>query len=268
MPNRILKESICTSESLAELSWFEQCLFIRLIVLADDYGRFDGRPAIIKGRGFPLYSVTDKQIDEALKHLETAGIVNLYKVGGRPYLQLESWSRHQNIRAQKSKYPPPGDDLHTSANNCMQRKSDVPVIQSESESISLSESPPVSPPAKRGGGRAHKAEPAVQWAENVTMTNEEHQKLLDAHGPADTARLIEILDNYKGSTGKWYTSDYRAILSWCVARLQEEKRKGGAKQTSNNPSARRSDPHNARKNVEWMRQVLAEEEKQGGGCDA
>lgn len=49
------------------------------------------------------------------------------------------------------------------------------------------------------------------------------RKLLAAHGPADTKRLIEILDNYKGATGKRYASDYRAILSWVVDRLREEK---------------------------------------------
>lgn len=69
------------------------------------------------------------------------------------------------------------------------------------------------------------SQPKVQLAENVTMTNDEYEKLLAAHGPADTMRLIEILDNYKGSTGKKYKSDYRAILSWCVDRLEEEKRR-------------------------------------------
>jgi hypothetical protein len=69
-------------------------------------------------------------------------------------------------------------------------------------------------------------QPKVQWAENVTMTNDEYEKLLAAHGPADTARLIAILDNYKGASGKRYASDYRAILSWVVDRLREEKQKG------------------------------------------
>ena len=105
MPNRIIKESICTSDSLAELSWFEQCLFFRLIVLADDFGIYEARPAIIKGRAFPLNSVTDKQITDALSQLATAGIVDLYTVGGKPYLQLKSWAKHQQIRASKSKYP-------------------------------------------------------------------------------------------------------------------------------------------------------------------
>lgn len=75
-------------------------------------------------------------------------------------------------------------------------------------------------------------EPKVQWAEYVSMTNAEHQKLLDTHGPVDTARLIEILDNYKGSSGKKYKSDYRAILSWVEDRLEEEKKR---QPSSSNP---------------------------------
>lgn len=71
-------------------------------------------------------------------------------------------------------------------------------------------------------------QPKVQLAENVTMTNDEYEKLLAAYGPADTMRLIDILDNYKGSTGKKYKSDYRAILSWCVDRLTEEQKKSMA----------------------------------------
>ena len=33
MPNRIIKESICRSEEIDSLSWFEEVLFYRLIVL-------------------------------------------------------------------------------------------------------------------------------------------------------------------------------------------------------------------------------------------
>lgn len=60
-------------------------------------------------------------------------------------------------------------------------------------------------------------------AENVSMTDEEYQKLVDKFGEMDTKRLIEILDNYKGQSGKRYKSDYRAILNWVVGRLKEEK---------------------------------------------
>lgn len=147
MPNRIIKESICTSDSLAELSWFEQALFFRLIVLADDFGCYDGRTAIIKGSGFPLYSVTEKQIAEGLSKLATAGIVNLYTVGGKPYLQLESWSKHQRIRDSKHKYPTPDerDDSPQVAAGCGKSPQvaagcGLNPIQSKSVSVSESES--------------------------------------------------------------------------------------------------------------------------------
>lgn len=108
MPNRILKESICTSESIDELSWFEEVLFYRLIVNCDDYGRFDGRPAVIKSRLFPLKeNLTAATVEGAIHRLANAGLVTLYVFEGRPYLYLPGWDHHQNVRAKKSKYPEP-----------------------------------------------------------------------------------------------------------------------------------------------------------------
>jgi biotin operon repressor len=65
----------------------------------------------------------------------------------------------------------------------------------------------------------------VNYADNVSMTDDEYGKLLAQYGN-DTARLIEILQNYKAASGKKYASDYAAILNWVVKRLAEEKAKG------------------------------------------
>lgn len=111
MPNRIIKESICTSETIAQLTWFEEVFFERLIVNCDDYGRFDARPPVIRGRLFPLKSVTDVQIESALNKLATVGIAHLYIVDEKPYLQLVTWDKHQRIRAHKSKYPGPEEGI-------------------------------------------------------------------------------------------------------------------------------------------------------------
>lgn len=62
----------------------------------------------------------------------------------------------------------------------------------------------------------------VKYADYVKMTPDEHQKLIDQFGQAATSRMIEILDNYKGASGKTYKSDYRAILNWVVKRWREE----------------------------------------------
>lgn len=63
----------------------------------------------------------------------------------------------------------------------------------------------------------------VQFAEYVSMTNAEHEKLVSTYGAADTARMVEKLDNYKGSTGKHYKSDYRTILSWVADEVLKSK---------------------------------------------
>lgn len=140
MPNRIIKESICVSDSIDKLSWFEEVLFYRLMVNCDDYGRFDGRIPVIKNRLFPLKDdlVADK-VKSGINKLAKVGLIALYESKGRPYLYLPTWNDHQNVRAKRSKYPGPCMDVNTSASICDHMEEDVPVIQSESLSESLSE---------------------------------------------------------------------------------------------------------------------------------
>lgn len=61
----------------------------------------------------------------------------------------------------------------------------------------------------------------IHFAEFVAMTNAEHEKLCSTYGKEFTDQCIEVLDNYKGSKGKKYKNDYRAILSWVVDRVKQ-----------------------------------------------
>ena len=141
MPNRIIKESVCVSASIDKLTWFEEVLFYRLIVNCDDYGRFDGRVSVIKNRLFPLKdNVTTKAVTEAINKLVSVELVVLYEFEGKPYLHLPTWNEHQSIRAKRSKYPAPDDSVKSHEIICKHVQADVPVIQSESESYSKSES--------------------------------------------------------------------------------------------------------------------------------
>ena len=63
----------------------------------------------------------------------------------------------------------------------------------------------------------------VSFADYVSMTQREHDLLVEAYGEADTATLIDILNSYKGSKGVTYKSDYLAIKNWVVKRLAEDK---------------------------------------------
>lgn len=108
MPDRFIRESICTSDTLNELSDFEERFWHRLIVNCDDFGRFDARPAILKGKLFPLMDgKTKKDMSDALNKLASVGLVELYEVDGKPFLHVVKWSKYQRTRATKSKFPSP-----------------------------------------------------------------------------------------------------------------------------------------------------------------
>jgi hypothetical protein len=133
VPNRILHERICVSETIAQLTADEERFFYRLIVQCDDYGRFDARAAVLRARCFPLqldrYSDTD--VNGYLADLEHAGLVRVYAVDGRAYLQVCTWDRYQQTRAKHSKFPPPPTtesapaQLSEPASICNQMQSDA-----------------------------------------------------------------------------------------------------------------------------------------------
>ena len=149
MPNRILKESICTSENVDQLSPMAENAFYRLIVNCDDYGRMDARPKIIKSRLFPLKDASESDVQSWLKEMEDADLIIVYYHDGKPYLQMKTWDQHQQVRAKRSKYPSPdsvnNQQIKASGSICKQMIADDSKcprnpIQSLSESESLSES--------------------------------------------------------------------------------------------------------------------------------
>ena len=224
MPNRIIKESITTSEKLASLSDFEFRLWIGLITQADDAGRGDARPAVIKGRVFPFRErLTVKDIGCSLRALADKGCIALYEIDGRSYFYFPNWSKHQRVRDCKPKYPEPTEDsLRQVAADCGEARQSAAIIQSnpiQSESESESEYKGDSARAKHKYGEY----------KNVLLTDDELEKLKAEY--ADNLDRIERLSSYIASTGKAYKSHYATIRNW--ARADAEKgRSNGAKQTS------------------------------------
>ncbi len=103
----------------------------------------------------------------------------------------------------------------------------IPVVQSTPNNdvdIFGSETPlPLTDVQKKKAEKAKK----YKYGEFVTLTRDEYAKLCEEFSEDAAKRMIEILDNYKGSKGKTYKSDYRAILNWVVSRYNEELQKYG-----------------------------------------
>lgn len=238
MPNRILRDSIRTSDSISHLSWFEEVLFYRLMVSCDDYGRYDGRPAVVKGTCFPLNNVTVKDIERALTTLETYGMACQYIVDGKPYIQLLNWEKYQSVRAKESKYPSPSDGVqkkeceasceHVQAdeNICkhMQtyagtREHMSPYSYSYSNSYSYSDSD-IHPQAD---ARTHTQDEQTNSPKtvrhkygqykNVLLSDDQLTKLKE-ECPNDWENRIERLSEYIASKGAKYKDHLATIRAW------------------------------------------------------
>lgn len=250
MPNRILKESICRSEEIDSLSWFEEVLFYRLIVICDDFGRYDGRVKIIKGSCFPLKDITEKDIGKALGKLSAAGLVRVYEAQGRPYLQLVTWAEHQRIRNQKSKYPgftngckllsfdSKGQQTETPDSGCVRNP-----IQSESNTESESNhnicselqaaAEPLDPPV---------ITLQLNTGEEYPITQEDADKWAELYPAVDIMQELRkmkgwCMDNPKKRKTK--NGIKRFVGSW-LAREQDKGGISGYRQTYNQESASRS----------------------------
>jgi hypothetical protein len=106
VPNRIVREGILTSERVNQLSPAGEVFYRRLMSVVDDYGRFDGRHVMLKVSCFPLRvdSVREADIPRWIAECEKAGLIVLYAVNAKPYVELLDF--RQRTRAKESRYPP------------------------------------------------------------------------------------------------------------------------------------------------------------------
>ncbi len=84
-------------------------MFWRLTTVADDFGRFIAEITALVAMCFALMirEITDKQAEAWLAELVSAGLIRTYTVGGVRYGYFVNWSKYQQTRAQKSKFPEP-----------------------------------------------------------------------------------------------------------------------------------------------------------------
>ena len=217
MPNRILKDSICTSPNIDTLSREAEVFFYRLLVQCDDFGRMDARPAILRAKCYPLQvdAVSQDDIRQWLSELARADLIVIYQASGGDYLQMRTWERHQQIRAKRSKYP----DMKSSDINCNQVIANVPVIQSN--------------PIQSESNPAAAAAVFACWKDNMpgtlsTVIADDLGDLVDTYGADDVVRAIteavrsngrsvryvaKILENWAAGGGKHHAEQHAATAT-------------------------------------------------------
>lgn len=91
---RTLKPYMWEDEKIGQVTRDARLLFIGLITMADDAGRFRAVPTVIVGHVFPYDRDALRKVDKWLDELDAVGLIQLY---GDVYGCILGWEKHQRI---------------------------------------------------------------------------------------------------------------------------------------------------------------------------
>lgn len=145
MPGRVIREGWLESERVDRLTPQAEVFLLRLLLRADDFGRYYAHTKLLKNSLFPLRdNIRDSDVSLWLTECESAGLVAVYEVDSKRYIEVRKFQ--QKPRAKKSKFPAPTGDPPPIASTCEQMHADenkcsqmLPYSESESYSESLSD---------------------------------------------------------------------------------------------------------------------------------
>ncbi|GGL27546.1 hypothetical protein H9L10_03640 [Phycicoccus endophyticus] len=105
---RTIKPTFWGDDKVAKLTRDERLLFLGLVSMADDEGRFLASNAAVAGFVFPNDELSPARIGRWMKHLDAVGLIRVYDVGSVRYGVLPKFTTHQVInRKTKSVLPEP-----------------------------------------------------------------------------------------------------------------------------------------------------------------
>lgn len=120
--SRNLKPSFFQNEDLAQCGPLAMLLFEGLWCHADREGRLEYRPSRIKIQVLPYF---DADVVELLACLEKMRFIHTYEVDGRKYIQVVSFTKHQNPHMKETHSTIPAPDSHqTSTGNSVSSPAD------------------------------------------------------------------------------------------------------------------------------------------------
>ncbi len=143
MPNRILRDWT-DSFVVDELDVHSERFFVRLIMKVDDFGRFSADKRLLKSTLFPLKSdIRDTDIARCLAACEKAGLITIYTVASKCYLQIENFK--QTLRQKTTKYPSPDECIADATHMISKCESIASLKRNETETETETEIPPIIP---------------------------------------------------------------------------------------------------------------------------
>jgi hypothetical protein len=111
------------SDAVNALSHSAEVFYRRLMSVADDFGRFDGRVNVIRASLYVLQfdRVTESDIKTWIKECEDQRLIVMYVVDNKPFIEIQKFN--QQKRAKHSKWPDPPQMRSTCAADAQQTHS-------------------------------------------------------------------------------------------------------------------------------------------------
>ena len=246
----MISQTIIYDEDFNSLSIEAQNIFIRMLSVSDDFGVVPANEYTLRALINPPKKIADKLIP-LVNEIVTKRIGFVFKYNEKRWFMFkpssfEEINSYVLAKRTKSEYLKLSEEEINSENfQEILRKS----FELFPTSIESRKSKDISNKIKEESKKK-------DFAEFVSMTDEEYEKLIKEHGQDLTSKFIETLNNYKGSSGKKYKSDYLAILNWVIKRVKEEK-DGTAKNNTSKGSVKsrtdyRFDPAKAEQRLKQL----------------
>jgi hypothetical protein len=102
---RTVKPEFWSSEQVMSVSPLARLLFIGLWNFCDDAGRHPYTPRTLKALIFASDDITTAEVGRMLEELATAGLLEVYSVGAREFLEVTGWHHQRIDHPQKPRYP-------------------------------------------------------------------------------------------------------------------------------------------------------------------
>lgn len=107
MPQRILRDWT-DSEKVNTISSNAECLFVRLMMKADDFGNFHANVKLVKSLCFPLKDYREADIARWMNELQESGMIAFYVADDKKYLTILNFG--QRLRNMRNTFPKPNED--------------------------------------------------------------------------------------------------------------------------------------------------------------
>lgn len=216
--------------SLTAWEWYDDIntcrLFIHLLLMAnwkDD--KWHGE-TVKRGQKITSYDklsketgLTVQQVRTAIKKLKSTGEITVESTSKFSVITVNNYNNYQHINTPFGTQAAGGQQPYSKQTTTNEERKNA--RKKEGKSI------PFTP---------YENFDKKKRADFVYMTDDEYSALIEKVGKQGEQRCVEILDNYKGASGRKYKSDYRAILNWVTRRYKEEMPQNTPSETPNTPS--------------------------------